>query len=132
MTEQTLFSQAELNDLDLTRLFRTILINDSMENNKIKVNDTKRLEVILKAADGLDRQVLEKAKRRTEKESMGTNNEIKSMIADLLLDTSMKKIKSSENDRIIELDSSIELPTIQEGELTIGNVSTSYDEFIKK
>ena len=127
MSEPELLDLTDQARLEMSLKARESIVAELMEHQAVpRFKDDKIL--LIQALDGLDRTILARAKLKTDAASQQNQKEITGMIAEVLM-----KTRSSGNavrTAPVELDSSITITDLVEGETEIGVRELTYDEFM--
>lgn len=121
MNSEALFQDEEVQQLAFTQGVRRKIVNSLFKEDKLP-GDPVEQATLMKALEGMDRQVLSRAKIRTDDKTGQTAKQTTSLIAELLMRTSPAGQVRPENapPRVLTVDTPA--PTLVPGMTDVGTV----------
>lgn len=126
-----IFDLEDKKRLELTQSIRELGIKNLTKDGKFPDVQEDR-EALVKLLDGMDRTTLAKTKIKTDDNNSKNNNDIQKMMAKFLTSLPNNTNNVSERTLPIELDTTIDLNTIVDGERYVGVENMDYETFMSK
>lgn len=131
-SNESLFSENDSRLLTRIQTVRETIIDKMVENNTLPTTDEDR-QFLLKAMDGIERAVFTKAKLKSDDANNKNQNDIFMMITEILKKTEVGPLSdASVPPRSTQLGSEHTITDIVPGEMQVGIINQTYEEFKKR
>ncbi len=123
--------QEVITAIDENRIERTLTIRekliDLLQEEGVPTDKADKT-MLIQLLDGMDRTVLAKSKLKSDAKSNKEQTEMTRLVAEVLTKTRLDA--NRRRDMPVELDHDQDIDDLVEGELAIGNVDITYDQFM--
>jgi len=127
-----LFSEQDTLDINYTNSVRKDLVKKLIKDTIVVPEDKSDKIMLLGLLDGIDRNILSRAKIKVDKKAADNSGAVADMVSQALSLIPNNILNKNPDIQAPVLTDDIPLPVLVEGETTVGNYPISIDEFMQQ